>query len=291
MANEQGKALLKILFNEGEEVYASPDKYSSKWNETHQKWDIYRPSVSLDKVDLKKTTLIGINPIKGMKRSDENVTAFRSFLIEMDGMGLKQQQEYIKESGLPYSACVFSGNKSLHFAVTLNQDLPDMEHYKFLAKWILASLPKADQATKNPSRAIRFPGVKRPEGKDQVLIEIGERISLSKLRHFLSKYPDAMPKEEKKYDISIKDDDYSSLSTWVLMGLKNGFDFSIGRNNRWFSIAVEFGKAGFGIDKTIALLHSYFIPDLDFSTAEWTASLKSGWKKGNGFRGHLGKDS
>lgn len=282
--NQQGEKLLKILFNEGEEVYASPDKYSSKWNEDTQSWDLYRPSVSLNNVDFNRTVLVGINPIKGVKRSDENVTAFRSFLIEMDGMGLKQQHDYIKELDVPYSACVFSGNKSLHFAITLDQDLPDISYYKYLSKWILGSIPKADQATKNPSRGIRFPGVKRPGGKDQTLVDTRERISLAKLRYFLSKHPEAMPKEEKIVDISYKKEDYFSLSTWVIMGLKNGFDFSIGRNNRWFSVAVEFGKSGFDVDKTIGLLHPYFIPDTDFTTGEWTATIKSGWKKGNDFR-------
>ena len=228
--------------------------------------------------------MLGINPIKGLKRSDDNVTAYRSFLVEMDGMALKQQQEYIKQLGVPYSACVFSGNKSLHFAITLDSDLPDISYYKYIAKWILAAIPKADQATKNPSRGIRFPGVKRPGGKDEVLIEIGERISLAKLRYFLSQHPEAMPKEEKIHDISYKKDDYLALSTWVVMGLKDGFDFSIGRNNRWFSVAVEFGKSGFGVEKTIGLLHPYFIPDTDFSTAEWTTAIKSGWKKGSSFR-------
>lgn len=288
MSNPHGEALLKLLFNEGEEVYASPDKYSSKWNEQKQEWDIYRPSVDVSKVNTHNTVLLGINPIKGVKRSDENVTAFRSFLIEMDGMGLPQQLEYIKQSGLPYSACIFSGNKSLHFAVTLDQDLPNIEYYRFLAKWILASLPKADQATKNPSRAIRFPGVNRPGGKKQVAIEIGERINLAKLRHYLSKFPDAMPKQEKILDISYKEEDYSSLSTWVLMGLKNGFDFEIGRNNRWFSVAVEFGKSGFNLDKTISLLHPYYTPDGDFTTTEWKAALTSGWKKGDSLRRQCG---
>lgn len=289
MNNSQGEALLKMLFNEGEEVYASPDKYSSKWNEEEQKWDIYRPSVKINNVDMDKTVLIGINPIKGMKRSDSNVTAYRSFLVEMDGMTLKQQQDYIKKSGLPYSACIFSGNKSLHFAVTLNQDLPNAEYYKYIANWLLTSLPEADQSTKNPSRGIRFPGVRRPGGKNQTLIEIGERVSLDKLKHFLSKHPNARPKDEEIFvasnnDISYNSDSVKALSTWVLIGLKNGFDFGIGRNNRWFSVAVEFGKSGFGLEKTIAYLHPYFIPESTFSTSEWTVAIKSGWKKGNGLR-------
>lgn len=286
--NNQGSKLLDILFNDGEEVYASPDKYSSKWNEEKQNWDIYRPSVPKESVDMDNTVLIGINPIHGIKRSDDGVTAFRSFLVEMDGMTLKQQKDYIEQSGLPYSACVYSGNKSLHFAVTLDQDLPDIETYRYLAKWLLASLPNADQSTKNPSRGIRFPGVRRPGGKEQQLINTEDRVSLAKLKHFLSKHPNARPKEEKILDISYKNEDYSALSNWVLMGLKEGFDFGIGRNNRWFSIAVEFGKSGFGVEKTISLLHPYFVPDSDFSTGEWSAAIKSGWKKGLDLRRHRG---
>ncbi|WP_214676866.1 hypothetical protein, partial [Escherichia coli] len=70
-----------------------------------------------------RINLIAINPIKGWRRDDQ-VTAFRTFLIELDDGSLEEQSKYVKEMDMPFTACIFSGNKSLHFAITLDQDLP-----------------------------------------------------------------------------------------------------------------------------------------------------------------------
>ena len=55
----------------------------------------------------KDICLMAINPINGFRR-DENVTAYRSFMVELDDGPLSEQMEYVKNSGLPYSVCVFS---------------------------------------------------------------------------------------------------------------------------------------------------------------------------------------
>lgn len=280
--NNSADKFLKILFNEGEEVYASPDKYSSVWDEDHNQWKTYRPSVKVEKVDKEKSILIGLNPISGPVRSDENVTAYRTFLVEMDGMSLKDQMEYIKSKGMPYSVCVFSGGKSLHFGITLNKDLPSEEVYRYYAEWLLKTLPKADQQTKNPSRGIRFPGVQRPRGKMQVLVEAPGRISLDKLKHYLSKYPECKPIIEQKKDstFEFKPNNVKAMANWVLLGMKQGFDFSSGRNNRWFSVGYEFGKCGYDLETAKNALEHLFVAERTFGKKEWIMALKSGIKKG-----------
>lgn len=282
MSNEQADKFLKILFNDGEEVYASPDKYSSVWDHDNNRWKIYRPSVLVESVDKEKSVLIGLNPISGPVRSDENVTKYRTFLVEMDGMGLKEQMSYIKEKDMPYSVCVFSGGKSLHFGITLTEDLPSEEIYRYYAEWLLNTVPKADQKTKNPSRGIRFPGVQRPGGKMQALVEAKGRVSLNKLKHYLSKHPDCKPVLEQKKDATFefKPNNKKAMANWVLLGIKNGFDFSSGRNNRWFSIGYEFGKCGYDISMAKDMLEPLFVPDRDFGKREWLMALKSGIKKG-----------
>lgn len=278
--NKQGDSFLKMLFNEGEEVYASPDKYSSVKDKETGEWKIYRPSVLVSNVDKEKTILVGINPITGAMRSDENVTKYRSFLVELDGISLAEQQKYIEDKGLPHSVCVFSGNKSLHFGIVLSEDLPSEEVYRFYSEWLLKTLPAADQNTKNPSRGIRFPGVKRPGGKMQQLLYCRERISLNKLKQYLSQYPEHKPVIKEKKHHEFKPNNHAAVANWVLMGIRDGFDFSGGRNNRWFSVAYEFGKCGYEFDVMLAALEPVFVPERGFDKREWLTALKSGIKKG-----------
>ncbi len=283
------KAFTEVLFDYGEEVYASPDKYSSKWDEEKQEWIIYRPSVLMEEIP-DDTNLVGLNPIKGLKRNDESVTAFRSFLVEIDNLPLKQQKELIEKSGLPYSVCVFSGGKSLHFGITLDEDLPSLEVYRFYSEWILNSIPEADGSTKNPSRGIRYPDVTRwDKGKKQRLVEVKGRISLNKLKQYLSKHQDKVPKPQTYSDTEYKEKNKTALADWVVFGFKEGFDFSIGRNNRWFAIGVEFAKCGYSFDSMVSALERVFVEEKSFERKEWLAALKSGYFHGNKkYRGNNG---
>ena len=129
--------------------------------------------------------------------------------------------------------------------------------------------------------ALPISGVNRPQGKKQILVETKERVSLERLQHFLSRFPEAKPviKYEEKNN-NLPKNDFFSISKWVRLGLQNGFDFSIGRNNRWFSVGVDFGKAGFDIESTVNLLEPYFSPEPTFGHGEWLTAIKSGWSKG-----------
>lgn len=271
---------LKILFNEGEHVYAAPDKFTSSKNDDGT-WKNYRPSVLVEEVDKEKTVLISINPLKGDSRNDGNVTAYRSFLVEMDDGSLEEQMTTVESIGLPYSVCTFSGSKSLHFGIVLNEDLPSEELWRFYAEWIINTVPGADRLTKNPSRSIRFCDVIRPEtGGKQLLVRASQRISLNMLKAYLSKHKDKMPVVKLTDDEPIPSmPNPKGLSTWVLLGLKNGFDFTSGRNNRWFSIAYDFGKNGYSLEETADILKQYYVEESDFRQTEWITALRSGWKK------------
>jgi hypothetical protein len=281
--NADGKKLLELLFNPGEHVYASPDKYSSKWSDELNDWEFYRPSIRVEDVPLGGTVLIGINPCKPdvPNRADEHVTAYRSFLIEIDDGTLKDQMEYVKASRLPFSACVFSGNKSLHFVVTLDRDLPTEDVYRVYSEWLLRTLPRADQKTKNPSRGIRFAGATRPEtGKLQALVgPVNGRVSLNKLMAYLSKHPDKKPEIRPPEDFNAKVHNKDGMGRWVLVGLEKGFDFSKGRNQTWFSVGFEFGKCGYSVEEMIEACEPQYAEDGDFRKREWKAALKNGHKK------------
>lgn len=275
---------LKLLFNEGEEICVSDCKggYHSISQDLDK--DIVLVSPKEDKMPraIKEDdiNLIAINPIKGWRR-DENVTAFRTFLVEVDDGNLPQQLNYIKDMGMPYSACVFSGNKSLHFAITLDQDLPTYELYYDVAEWILNIMDQADPMTKNPSRSIRFPNNRRKDGKKllQAMVEIKDRVKYTDLAKWLQQYPQHNPAEKRKHKKVTSTKNIGGIPAWVLIKLKEGIDESRGRNNEWFSIAMELAKAGYTDDQMVEYTQEFFTPERDFGQREWETIMRSAYKR------------
>jgi hypothetical protein len=277
---ESTKLFLSTLFYPGEPIYASPDKYSSKKNELTGEWEIYRPSIEQKDINEETTVLVGINPIQGLSRNDSNVTARRNFLLEADEMALPQQKPYMDKLGIPYSIAVYSGSRSIHFGVCLEENISEVD-YKFYAKWLYNIAPKLDPHIGIPSKGIRFPGVQRPKGKKQVLIEPPKgKIPLEQFLYFLSKYERFMPKPEIEEDIKpFKRRNAEGLADWVKTGLRNGFSFEKGRNNGWFSVAYEFSKWGYNYEETEYLLKPYFTEEPGFRLSEWRYTLKNGYNK------------
>ncbi len=284
--DQKGKDLLNLMFNPGEEVALSPDRFGFH-------------SVSLDRAMGDRVTLmstefrdgkpiqecqrtynsediqlVALNPIKGW-RNDASCTAFRSFLVECDDMPLSQQLAYVKSMGLPYSAIVYSGGKSLHVLVTLSQDLPNEKTWRHVAEWILNAMPKADPNTKNPSRSIRIPGARRGD-KRQKLVEIHGRIPHKTLYDWLKLHPKCEPKiVQPKPKNNLKS--FPRMKPWMVKSLKDG-EFPNGRNQTWFAIAVEFFMNGYDQDSVIEVLEDYFTEDRDFKRKEWLTSIKSAGK-------------
>jgi hypothetical protein len=256
---------LNLFFNQGEEICFSANKYAY-------------PSEPQNNINEEKTVLVAINPIKG-QRKDENVTAYRTFMVECDDMGLREQLNYIKDSGFPFSYCCFSGNKSLHFALVLDHDIPSDHIYRHTYQWILNILEKADQKTKNPSRSIRFPNVIRPDtGKQQSIYYIGERISLEKLSEWLNKFPHKMPEVLSRPRGRSQTPNFEGIKPWVAQSLIIGIHNMEGsRNQRWMSIGCEFALNGYDLDSTIYYLEQFFQEQSDFKQREWLTAVKSGW--------------
>lgn len=281
--HETGKQLIKLMFRDGETICVSNSKYAYH--------SVYLESVLSDTVKLVSPnsdygiqevstdtlTLVALNPIKGW-REDANCTAFRNFLIEMDYGPLPEQLAYAKKIELPYSAVVFSGNKSLHFLISLDTDLPNEEEWRTMAEWALAIATAADQNTKNPSRQIRIPGAFREPGKKQLIVENKGTTKLEDFTAWLAKYPDAKPKPPEKRTIS-ENPDFSKLKSWVPQRLAKGIvGAKSGRNKEWFAIACEFALAGYSEYDTIDILSTYFTPDRDFKEREWKTSIKSAFR-------------
>lgn len=280
---------LKLFFNPNETICISPSKYA--YHSISQS-DLLFPEVTLESqnemrdryiVPTSSMTLCAINPISG-DRNDSNVTAFRNFLIEIDDGDVWSQRNYINSLKMPYSICVFSGNKSLHYGICLEESLPDIEVWRIINKWALNIASKADQNTVNPSRSIRVPGAMRLDGKklEQKLIEIKGRISLDCMLEWLGEYPEKNPaldmrKEEVNFNVG---PEIGGIPKWVLDKLINQDVGSGGsRNKEWFGIAMEFAKRGYCEYDIINTLSDYFIPQKDFTKTEFLGIIKSACKR------------
>lgn len=273
---------LSLFFNKGEEISVSCDKYgygsiTQEVLTSGTPFYLNSPNTELapKEVTIEDIGLIAINPIVGFRR-DSNVTACRSFLVEMDDGTLPEQKKYIEESGMPYSVCIYSGNKSLHFGIVLDIDLP-MSFWKVIAQWIVNILPRADQQVKNPSRSIRFPGHQRKDGKGKVqkLLEINEnRIEADVFFEWLNQHEDKKPKMAiKRPKKRLK---YRRIPFGVTKQLNEGVDAS--RNSTWFSLACKMAESGYDIDYTLGHFDEYFEEELDFNKREWETCIKSAYK-------------
>lgn len=138
---------------------------------------------------LELNQLVTINPLrKGGFRKDSNVKRYRTLLFEIDDMPIHEQIPVMKRIGLPYSTCVFSGNKSYHFLVVLKDELQDRTEYdaywRAIAKALLDNNIPIDKSTKNPSRFTRAPFANR-DGVVQAVQEVRGRVSLADVDSWL----------------------------------------------------------------------------------------------------------
>ena len=283
---ETSKSFLKLFFNEGETVCVS-DCQGGYHSIEQDLSSITLVSPKEEKSDRKITeddvNLVAINPVNGWRR-DSYVTAYRSFLIEIDEGSLEEQSNYIEELGLPYSICVYSGNKSLHYGIVLSEDLPSKEYWRTINQWLLNVIEKADQQTKNPTRSIRFPGNIRKDGKklEQKLVKINKRIDLATLLSWLEKFPDKKPRKPKKNlkKRPIDGNFIRKIPFWVKDSLEEGV--SVERNNTWFKLTCAMAKEGFKLSEIVDIFDDYFIEEEDFLRREFETSLKSAYSKVTG---------
>lgn len=279
-----GKKLLNLMFKPGETVSVTPDKagYHSVPLDTAlgDKVNLLLPSFkNADDYKTVSTDVllsVALNPIQGWCR-DINSTAFRNYLIELDTGTIEEQIGYIKASGIPYSAMIFSGGKSVHILISLSEDLPDEKIYRKIALWILNILPLADDKCKNPSRKIRIPGAERTPGKFQELLEFKGKVNPRELGDWLNQHESAKPKDRPKRERSDKAD-ISQVRRWAQKMLTEGFPLGMGRNAGWFALAAEFSVSGFTEEQTIELFEQFYVPEHDFKEKEWLTAIASGFK-------------
>lgn len=127
-----------------------------------------------------------INPLKHL-RKDSECTSYRNILIEFDKGSILEQMKHLRDSGIPYSTLVYSGNKSVHAIIALKDSLPNKKTYKYLATMIYDRFDSADKSVSNPSRFSRSPGAVRDNKEVQSIIALRDTISLETVEDWLGK--------------------------------------------------------------------------------------------------------
>lgn len=242
----------------------------------------------------KDLQFICVNPLKE-RRLDENVTSYRNFLMENDRITRGEQARIIKESGLPYSAAIFSGNKSIHFIISLETPLENRDQYDFVWLWIyniLCSYVPAEQAfdnkTKNPSRFSRVPGGTNVKYNDdgveylraqQLLMKVNGRVPDDKMNDWLMAHIEFKP-IMKKYDLTKPLSDTAQpffLNKWTTFLLENGVHEGK-RNDQFHQMAFDFVECGFGCEEAIDYVMKNARHLGDFPLKEIETCFRSAYK-------------
>jgi hypothetical protein len=98
----------------------------------------------------------------GKGASNDNCLTRHNYLFEFDNISLQEQETLIKKVRYDINRIVFSGSKSYHCIITLNEDLEN-DSYKWIWQFLNDNLfdGLADKACSNPARRTRKPGVIR----------------------------------------------------------------------------------------------------------------------------------
>jgi hypothetical protein len=177
-------------------------------------WVCFAPTVkstrafALKSKTKRDTEFFTINPIVPHKtRAIKNIEKFRNFLIEIDEdehkapVPLEIQEEIIKKCKLPYTTKLFTGNKSMHYIVSLKTPVEDRATYNMYFNAIANIVNNAaeelgynimiDDQVKDPSRMSRCPDALRivPKKAIQELKEVKERVDLDGWFEFHNVWP------------------------------------------------------------------------------------------------------
>lgn len=156
-----------------------------------------------------------LNP--GTDRKIANVCTFRNFLVEFDEitqpdgtkrtLSKREQLEIVKDSKMPWSCVTWSGGKSFHFIVSVEEPFETQAEYDYVSNWIHNIMKLSDSSTKDCCRLTRCPGgtyrnkvTMEPVGP-QTLEAVQGRIPNDKLLAWLYSHEDCEPTSRgKTYD-------------------------------------------------------------------------------------------
>lgn len=276
------RELLNILFDETDLICSG---------------DLYANSVSkLDKVV--SSEFFCINALssvdhdykKGEKRSymtprraDVNVACFRNFMFEMDSLPLDDQQLILHNCEVPWTSIVYSGGKSYHAILSLEDPLggvhtvEGMLQYKHVWRKIEALVNKyaydngykgqiIDPSSKNPSRFSRYPGYTANGRKQQVNIYRADRCGVEDFSDLMLRCPEVkqvVAKSERvDVEISSIEDFWKMCPDSLAMKLKYPMGISSeGNYHDLFKLALwAIDSTGVTKDAFIELCNEHIFP-------------------------------
>ena len=181
------RAQLEALFWPDELV--NVNVRSVAWNDDRGKWEPtgwgeFMRREDVDAADLlahanaEGGAFVRVNPMDGKGGSDKNVTAWRTALIECDGLEKETQLAEYRRLNLPCACIVDSGNKSVHAFVRIDAGSGTQyrERVRWLHGFLNANLPTpkdgkrpVDPNNKNPARWARLAGARRGESMQALI--------------------------------------------------------------------------------------------------------------------------
>lgn len=181
------KQFLNILFDAEDKVFVGPDLYSGS---------------VIEKENITSGQFFCLNACEvGRKKCD--IKKFRNFLIEIDKDPVTQLPMPRREQAIlihqkykvPYSTVVSSGNKSLHFIISLEEPLDNMEDYQLIASWIKNIVVETDASVLVPEKLSRFFGGtnSKTQNEQKGYIPKNGRISNERFLEWLNSYPHCKP--------------------------------------------------------------------------------------------------
>lgn len=216
-----------------------------------------------------------INPIvQGQNRITANVTAFRNILIEIDkdengkDIDRDEQKKMFNRIGLPYATLVWSGGKSLHAIVSLEDPFEDVAEYRNAVIAIYKVLKSGnvpnDSQVKDPVRYSRSAGSVRMNTREfQEIDTIRTRISQKDLIEWLASH-DVEIEEPKYHDSNVMYVGTSDASVelkrdWIMKYKMKNMNYVQGEKNHYqFTYARLLRATGLNINDVYSIFRTQF---------------------------------
>jgi hypothetical protein len=219
------------------------------------------------------TEFVTINKLKdGSKTAkDENVETYRSLIFEIDNEDIELQKRRAKSlfENKVVNRAVFSGSKSVHCRITLNDEPDNKEQYKYIWKKLneMYFENKADKACSNPARLTRMPNAIRSNGIKQERLYLSNELLNYDWRneYELDRQIDALiAKQEIEYNQNGK----TPIETLLKRNIPNEArkllenSFTDGERHKEIPKAVAFlKKCGYGLNELELLVRATRIKD------------------------------